>query len=100
MPDAPLPDVAGRCQGAHAEDDSPCDSPADAVRVADQHGTEQSACINHGSALLASLENGRVSVGTVEGAAIEAYRRAKQRTPFDFLFHARSGVRADDQQTP
>ncbi len=74
-----------RCPAAHLNDPSPCDGPPDAVRVVDQHGAEQDACVNHGSALLASLEDARVERGTVEGAAIEAFKRAQQRTPFDFL---------------
>lgn len=89
-----------RCPGAHARDESPCDGPADAVRVVDQHGAEQDACVNHGSALLASLKDARVMRGSVEGAAIEAFRRAQQRTPFDFLFQTgRPRVTSPDTST-
>ncbi len=102
MPDlrSPQPDLAARCPGAHAEDESPCDGPPDAVRVVDQHGAGQDACVNHGSALLASLKDARVERGSVDGAAIEAYRRAQTRTPFDFLFHARPDIRTADEGNP
>lgn len=77
-----------RCQTAHAEDNSRCDGPPDAVLVRDQSGAQQTGCVNHGSATLASLENATVHPGPagVAGAAIEAYRRAQVRHPFDFLF--------------
>jgi hypothetical protein len=82
---------AARCAAAHAEDESLCEGLPTAVRVVDQHGAEQTGCVNHGSALLASLENATVYAGPagVPGAAIEAYRRAGRRMPFDFLLHGR-----------
>lgn len=78
----------GRCPAAHAEDPTPCDGPADAVTIRDQYGAEQGGCVNHGSAYLASIEHATVHPGSVDGAAIEMYRRAQTRRPFDFLFTA------------
>jgi hypothetical protein len=73
------------CYAAHPDDSSPCDGPPDAVRVVDQTGAETLGCVNHGSALLASLTGGRVyPTGVVPGAGVEAFERAQRRRPYDF----------------
>lgn len=73
-----------RCAAAHREDHSPCEGPLDAVRVVDQYGMSASGCVRHGAVLLASIQDGRVYPGSVEGAAVETYQRAQQLGPFQF----------------
>jgi hypothetical protein len=74
-----------RCAAAHVEDPRGCDGPADAVRIVDRTGEQTTGCVRHGAGLLASLAGGRVYPGSVEGAAIEAYRVARTVRPFEFL---------------
>lgn len=73
-----------RCAAAHVEDQRACDGAIDAVRVVDRVGEQTTGCVRHGAALLASIENGRVYPGSVEGAAVEAYRAAQAPRPFEF----------------
>lgn len=73
-----------RCAAAHREDPRPCDGPEDAVRVVDASGAEQSGCVLHAAVVLASVTDARVYPGSVEGAAIEAHKRAQGMRPFDF----------------
>lgn len=73
-----------RCAAAHPEDRSACEGPLDAVRVVDQAGAAVSGCVRHGAALLASLDGGRVYPDSVQGAAIETYKRAQDLRPFEF----------------
>lgn len=75
------------CETAHAEDQSPCEGPLDAVRVVDQLGAEALGCVHHGAVLLALLGGGRVYPGPGHdggptGGAIEAYQRAQRLAPF------------------
>jgi hypothetical protein len=65
-----------RCAAAHVEDSRACDGPADAVRILDHAGEQTTGCVRHGAALLASLVDGRVYPGSVDGAAVEAHRLA------------------------
>ena len=74
-----------RCAAAHVEDSRPCDGPADAVRILDHAGEQTTGCVRHGAALLASLVDGRVYPGSVDGAAVEAHRLAGTLRPFEFL---------------
>lgn len=80
------PSPGGRCGAAHAEDGSPCDGPAGAVRIVDQTDAEVLGCVHHGSALLASVEGVRVYVGPdgQPGDALAAYHQARSRSPFAF----------------
>ncbi|AEW94625.1 MULTISPECIES: type 2 periplasmic-binding domain-containing protein [Streptomycetaceae] len=71
-----------RCAAAHQDDPVPCEGPHDAVRVVDQHGAEVGACVHHGARLYASLIAPRVYPGSVDGAAIEVYQRARALPPF------------------
>jgi hypothetical protein len=73
-----------RCEAAHVEDRRPCEGRSDAVRIIDREGNQAWGCVLHGAKLLASLDNARVIVGTVDGAAIETYQRARDIKPFDF----------------
>lgn len=84
MTDHTSNDDNGRCAAAHPEDRSRCDGAPDAVRVIDQAGAEATGCLRHGAALLASLDRGRVYPGSVDGAAIEVYKRAQGLAPFGF----------------
>ena len=78
------PRPAGRCPAAHPDDRSPCQGPPDAVRVVDRTGNQRQGCVHHASAALASIKDARVYPGSVAGAAIDAYRRARFRGPFEF----------------
>jgi hypothetical protein len=78
--------LAARCEAAHEADLRPCDGPGDAVRIVDRTGASAQGCLVHGSALLASLEGGRVyPLYGSSGSAITVYTRARSMTPFDFL---------------
>ncbi|GAA1821623.1 hypothetical protein GCM10009682_47290 [Luedemannella flava] len=78
-----------RCAAAHPHDSTPCNGPADAVRVVSAYGEQVHGCVYHGAILLASLESARVYPGSVPGAAIDAFNRAAHLPPFAF----RTGTR-------
>lgn len=73
-----------RCEAAHREDSRPCQGPTDAVRLVDPSGAEETGCVLHAAVVLASVKGVRVYPGSVEGAAIEAFKRAQGMRPFDF----------------
>lgn len=73
-----------RCAAAHPEDRSPCDGPADAVRVVDPVGDGVIGCVQHAAVALASIEGARVYPHSVDEAAIEAFQRAQLLEPFEF----------------
>lgn len=73
-----------RCEAAHPEDRSACEGELDAVRVVDQVGDEVRGCVHHAAVVLASVEGSRVYPGSVDGAAVEAFRRAQLLEPFGF----------------
>lgn len=75
---------AVRCLAAHPDDPSSCEGPCDAVRAVDRTGEAALGCVHHAAILLASVTDARVYPATVDGAAIEVYRRAVVRAPFDF----------------
>jgi hypothetical protein len=52
--------------------------------VVDRVDDELYGCVHHASAALASIEDARAYPGRLRGAAIEAFRRAQLREPFDF----------------
>jgi hypothetical protein len=52
--------------------------------VVDRVDDELSGCVHHASVALASIEDARAYPGRLQGAAIEAFRRAQLREPFDF----------------
>ena len=74
------------CQAAHPEDRRPCDGPVDAVIVTDATGEQQTGCVRHAAASLASVTDLRVHPGPGDTGsnAIAAYQQARQRRPFDF----------------
>ena len=90
--------TAPRCDAAHRDDPTPCEGPRDAVEIRDRFmsrardvmSTGVLGCVHHGARLLASLDGGRVHPGPSsqtgrapgEGAAIDAYRRARALPPF------------------
>jgi hypothetical protein len=74
-----------RCPAAHADDESPCDGDANAVRVVDRTGHAVTGCIWHAAVLLASLVGGRVYPQSHDGAAIAAYKVASTLPPFVFV---------------
>jgi hypothetical protein len=78
------PWLGERCEAAHPEDRSACEGDPDAVRVIDHIGDELRGCVHHASVVLASVEGSRVCPGSVEGAAVEAFTRARLREPFVF----------------
>lgn len=74
-----------RCPAAHPEDRRPCEGPGNAIRIVDARSEEVTGCVRHAAVLLSSLHAARVYPGSVDGAAIEVYRRAQWRRPFDFV---------------
>jgi hypothetical protein len=54
------------------------------VLVIDRTGDRVFGCVHHASVLLASVEGARVYPVSLDGAAIDTYRRAQQRAPFAF----------------
>jgi hypothetical protein len=76
--------TGGRCQAAHPDDPTPCAGPPDAMRIIDAAGEQASGCVHHGAVMLASLVGARVYPGSIDGAAIAAYRQAQTRRPFGF----------------
>jgi hypothetical protein len=76
--------LPGRCPVAHDDDRSPCVGPPDAVRVVDRAGEQRYGCVVHAAVALASIEHARVYPGSLPGAAVEAYCRARQLRPFEF----------------
>ena len=73
-----------RCQAVHPDDRSPCIGHREAVRIVDATGRAAVGCVHHAAVMLASLKRARAYPGAVPGAAIEAYRLAQYRLPFDF----------------
>ncbi len=80
-----------RCPAAHPEDPTPCEGPADAVKVIDQHHSEVRGCVHHAARLYASLVGPRVYPVAVESAALEVYYRAQRTEPF--AWHTEGGAR-------
>ncbi|WP_063775096.1 hypothetical protein [Streptacidiphilus anmyonensis] len=72
------------CEAIHPEDHTACEGPQDAVRVSDQLGGSVLACVHHGARILATVTAATVAPAAVRGAAIEAYRRAKETPPLAF----------------
>lgn len=70
--------TAPRCSAAHIDDPSPCSGPADSVLVRDKTGAEVSGCARHAAQVLAAVEGATVHAGSVEGAAIDAFKRAQR----------------------
>ena len=70
--------TAPRCAAAHIDDPSPCDGPADAVLVRDKVAGEAKGCVRHAAAMLRAVEGSTVHAGSVPGAAIEAFKRARR----------------------
>ncbi|OEJ93118.1 hypothetical protein [Streptomyces thermolilacinus] len=84
-----------RCAVAHSTDTSPCEGPADAVRVRDRTGRERLGCVEHAARALASIEGATVSNGPSgydqylslsgpQSAAHDAWRRAHHMHPYQW----------------
>ncbi len=69
------------CEAIHPEDRTACEGPQDAVRVSDPSGGSVLACVHHGARILATVTVATVAPAEVPGAAIDAYRRARQMPP-------------------
>ncbi|MDI5966447.1 hypothetical protein [Streptantibioticus silvisoli] len=102
-----------RCAAAHSTDPSPCEGPHDAVLIRERRAVATRkrtgmggvaitgradldgvpGCVHHGARLLASMHGGHAYPGPSndtgrepgDGAATEAYRRAKTLKPFDWV---------------
>lgn len=102
-----------RCAAAHATDPSPCEGPGDAVLVRERRAVATrkrsgvggvaltgradldgvAGCVHHGARLLASMPGSHAYPGPSnetgrepgDGAANEAYRRAKTLKPFAWV---------------
>jgi hypothetical protein len=91
-------DESTQCPAAYPGDASPCEGPADAVRIVDHRTTSAEAlanpelgthgCVHHGARLLASTGGGRVYPGPSDAtgrkpgqsASVETYLRANGGT--------------------
>lgn len=78
------PAGGGRCAAAHPQDRSGCEGPGDAVRVVDRAGDEVAGCVRHAAVVLASVEGAGVYPGSVAGAAVVVFERARSLRPFQF----------------
>lgn len=69
------------CEAIHPSDRTECEGPPDAVRISDPSGGCLLACVHHGSRVLATVTGSTVEPASQRGAAIEAFRRAKETPP-------------------
>lgn len=106
-------ETPARCAAAHHQDPSPCEGPVDAVLIRERRAVAARkrdgiggvsmtgrqdldgvpACVHHGARLLASMHGGHAYPGPSndvgrepgDGAAAEAFRRAKTMKPFEWV---------------
>jgi hypothetical protein len=79
---------SSRCPAANREDPTPREGDV-AVRIVDQRGTENRACVHHGARMYASLVGPRVyPLPGHDGAALEVYYRAQALSPFPWIAEA------------
>ncbi|WP_411130002.1 hypothetical protein [Streptomyces sp. x-19] len=77
--------VNDRCQAAHPNDPTPCVGPHDAVTVLWWTGISASGCEPHATRFLASLDEGTVLSGSVDGAAKRVREAARAIHPFPWM---------------